>query len=48
VEQAIKAVAPQAAVSVDLDGGKVTVDGADAALVAQAVDGAGFEFQGAI
>ncbi len=47
VEQAIKAAAPGASVSVDLAGGKVTVDGADEAAVAKAVDDAGFEFQGA-
>lgn len=48
VEQAIRAVAPKATICVDLAGGKVTVDGADERLVAQAVDDAGFEFQGAV
>ena len=48
VEQAIKAAAPSATVAVDLPNGKVTVDGADAQVVAKAVDDAGFDFQGAV
>ncbi len=47
VEQAIKAAAPGASVSVDLASGKVTVDGVEEAAVAKAVDDAGFEFRGA-
>ncbi len=47
VEQAIKAAAPGATVAVDLPNGRVTVDGAAADVVAQAVDNAGFDFQGA-
>lgn len=46
---AIKTAAPQATVEVDLASGKVTVDGLDdAAVVAQAVTDAGFEFSGAL
>jgi len=49
VEQAIKAAAPSAQVSVDLAAGKVSVDGvADDGLVAKAVDGAGFDFEGLV
>ncbi|HVI50271.1 MAG TPA: heavy-metal-associated domain-containing protein [Candidatus Sulfotelmatobacter sp.] len=47
VEQAIKSAAPEASVSVDLAKGQVTVEGADETSVAKAVDGAGFDFQGA-
>lgn len=47
VEQAIKAAAPDATVSVDLANGRVSVDGADSQTVAKAVDDAGFDFQGA-
>lgn len=47
VEKAIKAVAPAAQVSVDLESGKVSVEGiADDGLVAKAVDDAGFDFGG--
>jgi copper chaperone len=47
VEQAIKAAVPSAQVSVDLAAGKVSVDGvADEALVAKAIDDAGFDFGG--
>ena len=47
VTNAIKAVAPGADVSVDLDGKKVTVDGFDDdAAVARAVADAGFEYGG--
>jgi copper chaperone len=47
VAKAIKAEAPQASVRVDLDAGKVTVEGCDDdAKVRKAVDAAGFEFQG--
>ncbi len=49
VTNAIKAGAPEAEVAVDLEGKKVTVEGfADAAAIAQAVTGAGFEFGGAV
>jgi copper chaperone len=47
VEQAIKAAAPTAQVSVDLATGKVSVDGvADDQLIAKAIDDAGFDFLG--
>ncbi len=49
VEKAIKTLAPAAQVAVDLDGGKVSVDGvADDGLVAKAIDDAGFDFQGLV
>lgn len=47
VETAIKAVAPGASVTVDLAAKAVTVDGASADQVKQAVDDAGFGFEGA-
>lgn len=46
VETAIKAAAPGASVVVDLAGQKVTVDGASDDQVRQAVDDAGFGFDG--
>jgi copper chaperone len=47
VTNAIKAAAPGSEISVDLNAKKITVEGCDdPALVAQAVDGAGFEFAG--
>jgi copper chaperone len=46
VEQAIKEAAPQATVLVDLQNGKVTVEGVGPSTVAKAVDNAGFEFGG--
>ncbi|MES9871250.1 MAG: heavy-metal-associated domain-containing protein [Sedimenticola sp.] len=47
VEQAIKAAAPGADVSVELEGGLVTVSNVDDdALVAQAVEDAGFTYAG--
>ena len=46
VTNAIKDAAPGADVQVDLDAKSVTVNGADAATVQQAVEGAGFEFAG--
>jgi len=47
VESAIKAVAPEAAVEIVLDGGLVTVDGVDDdALIQQAVEDAGFTYAG--
>jgi len=48
VENAIKAAAPAATVSVDHAAGKVTVEGAEEAVVAKAVDAAGFDFQGTV
>jgi len=48
VEAAIKAVAPDAKVTVDLAAQRVTVDGAPEAKVKRAVDDAGFEFGGAV
>ena len=48
VETAIKAKAPAAIVSVELDAGRVTVDGVAEADIRQAVDDAGFEFGGVI
>ena len=48
VTKAIKAVAPEAAVEVSLEGNSVTVEGFDdATAIAAAVDDAGFEFGGA-
>lgn len=47
VESAIKAAAPDATVTVDLAAKAVTVDGASEAQVKQAVDDAGFGFEGA-
>lgn len=47
VERAIKAVLPGAGVTVDLEAKAVTVDGADDdAKIAQAVEGAGFSYEG--
>lgn len=46
VEQAIKSAVPEASVSVDLSKGLVTVEGADEAVVAKVVEGAGFDFLG--
>ena len=49
VTNAIKAVAPEAGVLVDLEGKKVTIDGFDdEAAIAGAVADAGFEFGGAV
>ena len=48
VEQAIKAVAPEAVVSVDLAAALVSVQGAEEAAIAKAVDEAGFDFGGAV
>jgi len=48
VTNAITRVAPDAKVEVDLPTGRVTVDGADADAVKKAVEGAGFDFGGAV
>ncbi|HIJ62894.1 MAG TPA: heavy-metal-associated domain-containing protein [Rhodospirillaceae bacterium] len=48
VEQAIKAAAPEAKVSIDLAAGTVTVEAAAEPLVAKAVEGAGFDFGGVV
>lgn len=49
VERAIRAVAPDADVTVQLEGGLVTVDGVDdEGLVRQAVEDAGFTYAGAL
>ncbi len=49
VEQAIKAVADQAKISIQLEGGLVTVDGIDDdQLIATAVEDAGFTFVGSV
>ena len=48
VERAIKAAAPDAVVRIDLKAAEVCVEGADEAVVAAAVDGAGFGFAGAL
>lgn len=49
VENAIKTVAPGALVTVDLPNGRVIVDGASSeTALAQAVDDAGFTFEGAV
>lgn len=48
VESAIKALAPDASITIDLGQATVQVDGASADQVRQAVDGAGFDFQGSV
>jgi copper chaperone len=48
VEGAIKKVAADAKVEIDLAKAAVTVDGATEAQVRQAVDGAGFSFEGVL
>lgn len=49
VTNAIAAAAPGAEVSVDLEAKQVNVEGCDdQAIIAQAVDDAGFEFAGAV
>ena len=47
VSAAIRDVAPNADVAVDLAAGTVTVSGAEDSVVRDAVDGAGFEYVGA-
>ena len=46
VTKAIETAIPGAKVEVDLEAGRVSVEGGEAAQVAQAVDDAGFEFGG--
>jgi copper chaperone len=46
--KAIKELAPAAEVSVDLDAKLVSVAGPDDGLVKQAVEDAGFDFEGAV
>lgn len=48
VESAIKAVSAGAKIDIDLGKAAVTVDGATEAQVKQAVDEAGFGFEGAV
>ncbi|MBT4932077.1 MAG: heavy-metal-associated domain-containing protein [Rhodospirillaceae bacterium] len=49
VTNAIKTAAPQSDISVNLDAKQITVDGCDdQAVIAQAVDDAGFEFAGSV
>lgn len=48
VTAAIQELAPDAKVEVDLGNKAVTVDGADEAQVRQAVDAAGFGFEGRV
>lgn len=48
VENAIKSLAAEASVSIDLDAKTVTVDGASADQVRKAVDEAGFDFGGPV
>ncbi len=48
VEDAIKAVAPQASVSIDLAAAAVTVNGAQEQQVKTAVEDAGFTFGGVV
>ncbi len=49
VENAIKTVAPGALVTVDLANGRVLVDGVSSEpALAQAIDDAGFTFEGAV
>jgi len=48
VTNAIKAVAPDSEISVDLEANQITVQGLnDDAVIAKAVDDAGFDFGGA-
>lgn len=46
VTKAIRTRAPAAKIAVDLNAGQVRVDGADMAVVAAAVEDAGFGFNG--
>ncbi len=46
VAKAIETAIPGATVEVDLAAGRVSVEGGEASLVAQAVDDAGFEYGG--
>lgn len=46
VENAIRAVAPDAAIQIDQPNGLVVVSGATEAQIAKAVDEAGFDFAG--
>ncbi len=49
VERAIRAAAPDADVSVELEGGLVTVEGVDdESLIRQAVEDAGFTYAGVV
>ena len=49
VTNAIKTAAPEAAVEVDLEGKKVTVEGlGDDSVIQQAVEDAGFEYGGPV
>lgn len=48
VTSAIQEIAPGAKVEVNLEAKAVTVDGADEAQVRQAVDAAGFGFEGRV
>ena len=48
VTNAIHQLAPAADVSVDLAAGRVTVVGADADLIREAVTAAGFDYAGAV
>ncbi len=49
VEQAIKAVAPEASVTITLETGLVEVDGVeDDGIIEKAVDAAGFTFAGPV
>ncbi len=48
VEAAIKAVAPMASVTIELDAARVTVEGAEDEQVRKAVDDAGFGFEGGV
>ena len=49
VTNAIKAAAPNSEITVDLDANQVTVSGCDdPAVIAKAVDDAGFEFVGPV
>ncbi len=48
VTKAIEIAIPGATVEVDLAAGRVSVEGGEASLVAQAVDDAGFEYGGPV
>jgi copper chaperone len=48
VTNAIKTSLPAAQVSVELEGGKVSVDGGDTADIISAIEDAGFDYKGTV
>lgn len=47
VEKAVRRVAPEAAVKVDLEKARISIEGTfEESRIAQAIDAAGFEFRG--